>query len=172
MTGGMAPFSYALTGGALPTGMGLSGLSLTGAFPPPPAAALFLPWKFAVTVTDAFGVTGAVTAVYYDYAHIAFTVKGATCAATVAPFNCTTTLTYTGGTPGSTQTVKVVGFSPTPLPAGSSFSAVAKGGTVTVTLSTPKVNYSGTVTLILIDSDPCSASGNCQSGTVAVTIRV
>jgi len=171
MTGGVGPFTYTLTGGSLPQGMGLSALSLTGAFPPPPAAALFLPWKFAVTVADAFGVTGALTAVYYDYSHIAWTTPSATCAAAVAPFQCATTLSYFGGTPNSTQTVKVVGFS-APLPAGSSFSAVAKGGTVTVSVSTPKVNYFGTVTLVLIDSDPCSTSGGCQSGTATVTIRV
>jgi hypothetical protein len=171
MTGGVSPFSYAVTAGTLPTGMGLSGLSLAGAFPPPPPAALFLPWKFVVTVTDAFGVTGAVPATYYDYPHIAWTSKSATCAATVAPFQCSTTLSYSGGTPNSTEAVKVVGFS-TPLPAGSSFSAVAKGGTVTVTVSTPKVSYTGTVTLVLVDSDPCSTSGNCQSGAVTVTIQV
>jgi hypothetical protein len=171
LSGGVSPYSYSLTGGALPTGMSLSGLSVAGSFPPPPPAALFLPWSFTVAVTDAFGVTGKVTAIYYDYPHIAWTTTSATCAATVAPYTCTTTLTYSGGTPGSTQSVKVVATKPS-LPAGTTFSAVAKGGTVTITVSTPKVNYFGTVDLVLVDSDPCGPSGSCLSGTATVAVRV
>ncbi|HXI94544.1 MAG TPA: hypothetical protein VNG04_00335, partial [Candidatus Acidoferrum sp.] len=69
-------------------------------------------------------------------------------------------------------TVKVTAVKSTTglLPPG--FTAVASKGVVTITVPGQKTNYSGTVTLILIDSDPCSTGGNCLSGSATVTIRV
>ena len=69
--GGVVPYSYQVTAGALPPGMGLNGLTLTGPFPPEPLGAVSTPYKFQVTVTDSLGATGSVTAVFHVFPHIA-----------------------------------------------------------------------------------------------------
>jgi hypothetical protein len=143
---------------------------LSGTFTTVSAAA---PFSFAVTVTDALGAIGTVKAVFSVFAHIAFTVSTATCAATLTPLTCTNSqLQYTGGTPGGTPSVKVTGVksATNQLPAG--FTAVAKGGTIFVNVPSQKANYSGTVTLVLVDQSLCGAGTTCQSGTATLTIRV
>lgn len=168
--GGVVPYQYNLAGGALPPGTSLNGPSLAGTFTTISAAA---PFSFSVTVTDAFGATAKVASNFSVFAHITFTVTSATCTPTVAAFTCTTSqLQYVGGTPGGTPTVKVAKVVSATGQLPSSFSAVAKGGTVIVTASTLKTNYSGTVTLILIDQSPCSPQGNCQSNLATVTIKI
>ena len=177
--GGVGPFRYAVSGGSLPGGMGLSGLSLTNAFPGPlrsPTGAP-LPYQFSVTATDAFGVSAAVNATFGVYPHLAFAVATATCTPTLTPYACTTTqLQYTGGTPGMKPRWKVLqvlnaNLQPEPLPTG--FSITFKAPSVIVTVPSQGANYYGTVTLILTDPNLCAPSTNCPStGNATLTVRV
>ncbi|SRR6266567_428010 len=170
IAGGVTPYTYQLAGGSLPPGTSLSGPALGGTFTTVSAAA---PFSFAVLITDAFGATGKVASNFDFFAHITFTVTSANCAPTVAAFTCTTSqLQYAGGTPGGTPTVKVAKVVSATGQLPLSFSAIAKGGTVIVTASTQKTNYTGTVTLILIDQSPCGPQGNCQSNLATVTIKI
>lgn len=138
--GGVGPYSYGVTGGALPTGMGLSALSLSGSFPPEPAGAAPQPWRFQVTVTDSFGASATVLAVFHVFPHVAFTVSSDSCTAATAPYTCSSSkLAYTGGTAGADPKVVVSAVNApnykNQLPPG--FTAVAKGGSVTVTVARP-----------------------------------
>ena len=120
-TGGVSPFIYKITAGVIPAGMGLSGFSLTKAFPSPAKD-----WVFTVTITDAVGATAKTTAKFHVFPHIAFTAPvTATCngywisGCTMQP-----QLQYILGTPNLTQpTVKVTLMSGPALPTGSSFTA-------------------------------------------------
>jgi hypothetical protein len=69
-SGGVGPFAYSRVG-SLPPGMGMSGLALTGPFPPPPVGiALPPPYRFQVTVKDSLGAAAVVTAQFSVFAHI------------------------------------------------------------------------------------------------------
>ena len=70
--GGTAPFQYQVTAGALPPGTSLNGLSLAGTFTAISAAA---PFKFVVTITDAFQEQVQVTALFNVFPHIALFPK-------------------------------------------------------------------------------------------------
>lgn len=167
-SGGVGPFKYKAN--ILPTGMGLNGLSLTGAIPPPPQICDCSFWQLTVTVTDAFGATDTVDALIRVFSHIAISGPGPICQG----FGCTTTLFYSGGD-GSTPTV-IVGsvnctsgcsgangeLPPNTLPPG--FSATANGGTITVTF--PGGTWVGTFDLTIYDQSLCSPQGFCVSNTV------
>jgi hypothetical protein len=178
-TGGVAPFKYTLNKGPLPPGMGLSALSLTGSFPAPQRSALGapLPYVLTVAVADSMGATSSVTAAFNVYPHIAWSNTTTFCTATTAPHACTTQLTYTGGVPNPDPKVAVVSVNApnynNVLVNG--FSAVAKSGTVTATVSSPPnaANWSGVVTIELIDPSLCAPSTNCPaSGNASITVRV
>jgi large repetitive protein len=114
LSGGVGPFKYALVG-TLPSGMGLSGLSLTGPFPPPPVGIAFPPpVRFQLTVTDSLGATGTVLAQFTVFNHLLLPdVTGPTGIGGI-----TASMPYSGGAAG-TQAAKVVKGS---LPPGSTYS--------------------------------------------------
>jgi hypothetical protein len=166
-TGGVAPFKYSPQG-TLPTGMGISGLNMTGPFPGGS-------YKFGVSVSDSLGATASVPVAYDVYPHIQWTIKSATCSGSASK-GCQARLTYGGGKPGGTPTVKVVQGKAPPLPKG--FRASASAGVVTVTFpampTNPKYTYSGTIGLVLVDQSLCgpAAGQSCISQTVPVTIAI
>jgi len=165
-SGGVGPFKYSPQG-TLPTGMGISGLNMTGTFP-------LGSYKFGVNVTDSLGATDFVPIAYDVFAHIHFTVKGATCSGT-ATKGCVTRLTYAGGTPGGTPTVRITLGTAPPLPKG--FKAAASAGVVSITFPAmvdPKYTYNGTIGVYLVDQSLCGpAAGQlCKSPTASVTISI
>jgi large repetitive protein len=174
--GGVGPLRYTLTAGAIPTGMGRSGLSLTGTFPAPATRTGTKTWLFTITVTDALGVVVPVAANFYVFAHIAFTVSSFTCDGAINT-GCTATTTYTGGTPGlAIPTIKATLLSTTPagmtLPPGYSFTA--RSGTVTV--SFPNIGcgvnqflHIWVVSLVLVDQSICAAGKYCSSAPSKLT---
>ncbi|HEX9363184.1 MAG TPA: putative Ig domain-containing protein [Candidatus Dormibacteraeota bacterium] len=171
-SGGIAPFKYKVTSGALPTGMALSGFSLTKAFPAP-ASQAGKDWVFTVRVTDAIGATAETTAKFHVFPHIAFTAPAtATCDGSWSN-GCTfpKPLAYTLGTPGLAQAQFTV-VSGLKLPF--KLQGLAVTGITGSTNPCPTNGYIGqTVKLVLYDTSTCAANQYCTSGpaTVTVTLR-
>ena len=167
-TSGIGPFKYAVTSGALPTGMGLNGLSLTRAFPAPPAGVAAKDWIFTVRITDAIGATAQTTAQFHVFPHIAFTgATTTTCTGTATACIFATPLTYAYGTPGLVQATA----SATGLPKG--FGVIVQGTAVTgITCgsNTAPVVFKGAVSIVLVDKSTCAASQYCTSGPANVTV--
>lgn len=184
VAGGVAPYTYALTSGPLPPGTSLNGASLAGTFttitpvsPTPPS--------FTVTVTDAFGATSTVSALFVVFQHIGFTAPASgTCVGFVltgcsSPSATSQQLAYSGGTPNGIPTVQVT-QDPTknpPLPSGSTFTA--SNGVVNVTIPGPGCNspfanigYNAVVTLVLVDQNMCGPGVNCSSDVATLTVRL
>ncbi len=180
IAGGVVPYKFAVTAGSLPPGMTLNGPALAGPFPlQPPSVTAPPPYQFTVTVTDAFGASSSVNAVFSVFPHIAFSVTSGTCTGFVSSGCNSQQLTYTGGTPGGSPTV-VVTQDPSkypPLPSGSTFTA--SGGVVTATIPGPgcgspfaNTGYLAVVTLTLVDQNLCSPGTYCASGQAGLTIRL
>jgi large repetitive protein len=171
-TGGIGPYKYKVVSGALPTGMGLSGFSLTKGFPAPPSQS-GKDWVFTLRVTDAIGATAQMTAKFHVFPHIGFVPSlgaKANCTSTGRNASCKTTLSYTLGTPNLTSPkVNVQVISGGTLPAG--YSATAASGIVTFSVPGGTA-YTGSVRLVLIDTSTCGANVYCASlpATVSITI--
>lgn len=181
LAGGVGPLSYMLAAGAIPTGMGRSGLSLTGAFPAPATRGGSKTWLFTINITDAIGVVAAVPANFFVFSHIAFSASSYSCDASITT-GCTARLPYTLGTPGlATPNVKVAVLSTTPspmvVPPGYTYSVTARSGIVTV--SFPVVGCGAyqflhvwVLSLVLVDQSQCSASAKCASAPAKVTVTL
>ncbi len=180
-SGGLGPYSYALTSGQLPAGTSLSGvgLSLTGTFVGS-SGYLF----FTVQVTDSLGATASVTPKFMLYDHIS--LSGGTCSSSYYLFPCGVSLPHSGGIPGGTPIVTVQSASGsfcTRAPTGAwvcnpstnlppNFSATVNGGSVLVSVpASPNYpfEYDGTVTLALADQALCGSGTYCST-TAAVKV--
>jgi large repetitive protein len=176
VAGGVGPLKYGLTAGSIPTGMGRSGLSLTGAFPAPASRTSAKTWLFTITVTDALGVAVPVAADFYVFPHIAFAASSFTCNGQLTT-GCTASTTYTGGTPGlAVPTLKFTLVSTTPagmtLPPGTTFTA--RSGTVniyfpSVGCGNQQFDKTWVVTLVLVDQSICASGRYCSSAASKVT---
>jgi hypothetical protein len=183
LTGGTAPFTYAIQpGGFVPVGTHLNALSLAGTFT---QRAQF--WQFTVLVTDALGQATTISPTFYVFPHISVS-PSAKCGPNSRLAGCNTTVAYTGGTPGAAPTVKITGASATlctlsvtgalvcaptsTVPPG--FKASAGGGVVSISVPPTQsfYTYSGTVTLILVDQSLCAANTTCSSATSAITVDI
>jgi len=167
-SGGVAPFTYKVVAGALPTGMGLNGFSLTKAFPSPAKD-----WIFSVRVTDAVGATAQTAAKFHVFPHIAFTAPLTAPCTGIRGAGCVATLKYTLGTPGlSSPKVNTTVSGPGSPPKG--WSAVASNGTVTVTTPAPacsgSATFKWTLTLVLVDGSVCSSGVYCASSPATVAV--
>ena len=173
VSGGLGPYHYLITNDNRPNGMGVSGLTLTGQFPPPGPLGQF---DLTVQVSDKFGAKRTVKANWYVFPHIQFVNNAATCFATISPSCSTQQLTYAGGTPGKDPKVVVTSVNApnykNVLPVG--FSAVAKGGTIYVTIPAQpnNGNWNGTITVKVVDLSPCGPGSNCSSGLATITVRI
>ena len=165
--GGIAPYSYAVIGGALPSGMSLNGLSLAGPFPPGQISVSGAPisYKFTVKVTDSLGAQGSVDAVFNVFPHIA--LKGGTFTQKIGtPFALS--LPYSGGTPGG---VPKVALAKGTLPPSATLSVDPKMFQVVISVPAQRVAASYTAVLVLTDGSPCSPNGNCNA-IATVTINL
>jgi Putative Ig domain len=171
-SGGVGPYSYALTSGPLPAGTSLSGLSLTGTF-----GGLSGYLLFTVQVTDSFGATASVTPKFWMYDHIS--MASGTCSGNYLT-GCSVRIPYSGGI--GTPSVQVVGIGQNPNqgcwtktatqpPAGAS--ATLSGGYVVVSVPKSLINGYGAVwTLRLTDQSLCAAGTYCAAPDATVTIGV
>ena len=177
-SGGVGPFTYSASGN-IPGGMKVSGLSLAGSFP---SLAQF--WQFNVTITDALGATATLSPVFYVFKHIAITPTTVRCSSQ-SPANCSVQLSYGGGTPGGTPSVRshLVSASICTITAGQfvnspygnyppGYSATASGGVITVSAASRPPNacgYTATITITLTDQSPCG-NGNCVSNVATINM--
>jgi len=178
--GGVQPYSYQLASGALPAGMALSGMSLTGTFPAPPPTTAQVSYSFTVAVMDALGATGSVNAAFGVYPHIL--MQGGTipvnlqvpCSYLGAPDpGCIAQFPYFGGTPNAgtikataTWTTYTCTAGPPPLP-----TVTASNGQVTVAVpngGSCSNGWSGTLSVVLTNQDPCAPGPVYCSSTPAV----
>jgi len=184
LSGGVAPYNYALSQGPLPAGTSLSGLALTGTFV---GQSGYL--KFTVQVTDALGAGTTIAPTFWMYTHISLSSAGC-----YGNFNtgCTVQIPISGGVPGGTPSVTLLANSPntqvppppynqgtcwpqTP-PAPKPGWLTASGGYVIVTIPpNPLGNtsgYGGVWTVQLTDHTYCAESAYCTSNQATVTIGV
>ncbi len=181
VSGGVAPFSYTLTSGQLPSGTSLSGLTLTGTF-----TGLSGYLQFTVQVVDGFGATASVSPTFSMLEHISLaggTIGGSQtnpCYWT----GCSRQFAYSGGY--GTPTVQITGWTytesctgypapPKPCPAPARPAVSAGGGFVTVDVPSPGTTwingYTATLTLVVTDQISCGAGANC-SATASYTVVV
>jgi hypothetical protein len=143
-SGGVGPFTYTPLG-SLPTGMGLSALAVTGAFP---AGS----WKFGVGVTDALGAKASLAAAFDVFPHIAL-ANGSCSQKAGSGLTCVIRMDYTGGT-GKPSGVAI--NPKTPGPKGTT--AVLSGGVVVVTVPAQALPTNGKLQIIITDSAVCGPS--------------
>ncbi len=180
-SGGLGPYGYTITAGAVPPGMGLSGLSVTGTFQPGPVGQ----YTLTVVVSDQYGAQGTVPANWYVFPHIAFPGGAIGPPGPNCPWpGCTVQMPYSGGTPGGAVSVTIVSFQITsqcpfpPCGQPPSPTITASNGVVTFTVPSPRGTpgygtngYTGTLVVVLTDSSPCGP-GNCNTGQVKISIIV
>ena len=179
-SGGIAPYTYRVVAGAIPTGMAINGFSLIRAFPAVPVGAT-KDWLFTVRVTDGIGATAQATALFHVFPHIAFTQASAPCVLSPTVPRCQPTLTYALGTPGlATPPVSLTVKPGLNAPAFTTApTASASSGTVTVSVTAPAcpqraVTYTWTLTLVLKDGSTCAAGNGayCISGPATVNVTL
>ncbi len=172
VAGGAAPYTYSVTAGALPAGVSLTGLSLSGTYSTAGT------YHFTVTVTDGLGATAAVTPAYYVWGPITFppfwTVPGTTadhrfmyadveCRGTNAT-GCSIAFPYSGGTPSVIPVISredtqaawqgIPGYGPGQDSTLYGLSVTVSGGAIHVAVapnSNPKGWTSGKVFVVLKD---------------------
>ena len=179
-SGGASPFSYSVIAGGLPAGMGRSGLNLTGAFPPPgPLGA----YNLTVRVRDLYGSQQDVSANWYVFPHIAFSVGSAQCG---PAYGCSIQIPYTMGTPNGTPTVsfsKITcgnppcsGVAPEPPPntllSWKGFAYSVGGGNVTIGFLSPGIygDWVGSFNLTIADQSVCGPGSALCSATITVIV--
>ncbi len=174
VAGGLPPYSYQVVGGALPGGMGMSGLVLTGGFP---AGS----YKLSVMVTDQLGAQGSASGIWSIYGPAAL-VKGADCIDMQYPPRCTLHWTYWGGNPsvaprltilGYAQNCNVQGFCMTPNAPPPGWTVSVRGGAITIsTYGNPCVTqYIGTVRLALVDPAACATTQRSNEADLKVDME-
>lgn len=184
-TGGVGPLQYALTAGGMPSPLTLNGPSLAGQFPPPPPPVIStnLPppysFTFTVAITDALGATASITSVYTTVPHIS--LASGSCSGDFIN-GCTVSLAISGGIPGGTPTVTLVGeaqnpnqgcWTPTDTAPPAGYSLSVANGSVTLTIPSGISNGYGAVwTLLLTDSALCSPGVACTAPNATATIGV
>jgi hypothetical protein len=183
--GGVKPYKWSISSGALPSGLALSNAGSTAGKPTAPGT-----FSFVIRVDDSAGGAAGVARSIYVFHQLAFTVISATCPdPTTKLNNCAANaalhIPYSGGTTGAKPVVKITSVNatistplrggcfvftkPTPTPnppPGMTVSASA--GVMTLSAGPPDpannwCHYTGTITFVLINPSPCSAGFLCTS---------
>jgi hypothetical protein len=164
-SGGVKPYKWSISSGALPGGLALSaGGTTTGK---PTAAGTF---AFVVRVDDSAGSAAGVSRSIFVFRQITFTTSSAKCLGDYLK-GCRTTLNYIGGASATPKISFTLNPASPPLPQGSSITV--KGGVVTISIAPPSCYFDPAVlTLVLLDQSPCTAGYQCKSGPASVSINI
>jgi len=167
--GGVKPYKWSISSGALPGGVTLSSKGIATGKPTAPGT-----FSFVVRVDDAAGGAAGVPTSIFVFRQIAFTTASTTCTGSVQS-GCTVSLNYSGGASSATPKLKfTLSSANAPLPTGSTFTA--KSGTVTVSIAGPQCQYlngfSAIATLVLTDQSPCTTGFKCSSSPATVRITL
>jgi hypothetical protein len=184
--GGIKPYKWSISSGALPPGVTVSsGGSTTGK---PTAAGTF---SFVIRVDDSAGAAAGVPRSIYVFRQLAFTLTKAQCGDSAngihhcaAALNSALQISYSGGTAGAKPIVKITGVTsgligapivvklggcqtpvPTTLPPPG-MTVSASGGFMTLSAGPPSgtwCSYSATITFVLINPSPCGTGFLCTS---------
>jgi large repetitive protein len=160
--GGTAPFQYQVSAGALPPGTSLNGLSLAGTFTTISATA---PFKFVVTITDAFQEQAQITALFNVFPHVTLFPKNPYVGSSRAGTN--QSVPFSGGAGALTPTLS--GSPPKGL------TATISGTNVALSIPAGFVAPAGTYnfTLTLTDQSPCGpAAGTSCASSAAITLQI
>jgi len=202
VTGGAGPYKYKVVGGAVPSGMNLSGFALTGSWPAPtvlqgpPVDVIGPPilrpiWSLGVSVTDGFGVTKTVSANWLEFGPIGLNCSVDSQCTSVPDGTPDTSISYFGGNPSDSVTVSVTkvcdgnntcvdSSDPAALAAAlpPNWSATASGGTVTVFMdctNSPACangSFYADVYIVLVDHGACVAPAYARSIETIVNVDV
>jgi hypothetical protein len=175
--GGVKPYKWSISEGALPPGLVLSsGGSTTGK---PTATGTF---SFVVRVDDGAGGAAGVPRSILVFRQLAFIGTSATCGS--SPSSCALSLPYSGGTPGAKPTVKITAvlkgtvylpvrgtcLASTPKSTSSpppGMTASASGGVMKLAAGPPDPKtwcfYTATINFVLVNPSPCGAGFLCTS---------
>lgn len=173
-SGGAGPYAYSLTGGQLPAGTSLNGLSLNGNF-----KGLSGWLQFTVQVSDSLGATASVSPKFWMYDHVSLASGGCS---TFYGQACTTKLHISGGVPGDQFAVKLIANNPPgpnqgcgsygPPPPGS----IAVSGTdvvITIPGTWPAASGYGAIwALQVTDTARCAPSTYCMSNQATAVVEV
>jgi len=159
LSGGVTPYQFTVTAGALPPGTSLNGTFLAGTFTTISSAG---PFSFTVMVTDALGASGKVTSNISVFSHITLTGGGSYTAPVKQPYSHS--FPYRSVDSGINLTTKGT------LPPGLTASLVQTASAVIVS-GTPTTPGTYGFTMTLTDTSPCGPGYNCSS-TIQVTITV
>jgi putative Ig domain-containing protein len=175
---GLAPYSYKLVGGSVPTGMTLKGLSLTGGFPIGSSA-------LSVQVTDKLGAHVTVDANWSVYGP-AVLLKGPTSGTCtnnhVQPVSCSAKWTYSGGNASVTPKFVITGYQPYCPPVGCQstpsgpppgWTVSISGGVITLSANSTAcvTNYQGYMTFVLRDPSTCATTLSSNAGQMLVDLE-
>ena len=151
-SGGTSPYTYAVTGGALPAGLTLSNGTIAGT---PTAGGSF---SFTVTATDAGGFTGSRTYSAFSVSAATITLAPTTLPGGTVATPYSQTITASGGTPSYTFTYTGT------LPTGLTLSSAG------VLSGTPLA--AGTFNFTVTATDASTGTGAPYSGSQAYTVAI
>jgi hypothetical protein len=174
--GGVKPYKWSISSGALPPGLALS--STGKATGKPTSVGTF---SFVVRVDDAAGAAAGAPTSILVFRQLAFLGPTAVCGN--SPSSCNLKITYTGGIPGGKVSVKVAkvtgaivykttdscatstATATTSPPPGAQISA--SGGIMTLAAGprdgTTWCGYQGTINFVLVAQSPCGSGLLCVS---------
>jgi len=165
-SGGLKPYKWSISSGALPPGVALSSMGKTTGKPTTVGN-----FSFVVRVDDSAGGAAGVSRSIFVFRQISFTASTAKCSGDYLN-GCRTTLNYSGGASGTTPKITfTLNPASPPLPQGSTITA--KSGVVTIAIAAPACFFDPAVlTLTLVDQSPCTTGYQCKSTPASIAITL
>jgi len=144
--------------------MGISGLTVTGAFPAPSPVGAY---NLTVVVKDLYGAQQTVNANWYVFPRLRLAASSAKCVQSSA--QCVVQVGYSGGTPNVTPKVTLSPFNPASGPPRG-YTVSASGGVLNFQANGQ--GWIGSVTITLTDQSQCGPGSTLCSASLSVSINL